>query len=382
MASSSHVTSPWLDQSEEQRQRVFYRRLGLLNGLALGLAIVLGVWGPQLAALSGIPAASAYASVIVAATLIFLLAGLIGWLTARIARGWITFLLWLATAAVIVVIIGYQPNQLRTLAIWLSDRRFWGLPIYPFLGGSVVALILAGFLMLLTLATLAILQDYRLEGIYSSLKSQKRPGCVTWFLLLLPLPLVVLAAYVTGNIVSGSYSSRTLWLVNEVIQTGRTYEGDLFALSRAEGINYDAIHGVRDQLEGNYTLFIGSVELETATTFVVVHFDSGSWINCRVVNEQLSFCYDASLPYTIGLASLISGEPVPEDCRGCVPRVSDEWRAWLQERGGRFAGPPQVRRVTQQDSYVLMEAASTTGDYKLFCWFNGLTVVRIESCGE
>ena len=70
----------------------------------------------------------------------------------------------------------------------------------------------------------------------------------------------------------------------------------------------------------------------------------------KVIADQLNFCYDASLPYTIGLSSLITGEPPPEDCRGCLPQGDEELVQWLGQQGQRFSGPPAVTRLGEGTS--------------------------------
>jgi hypothetical protein len=198
------------------------------------------------------------------------------------------------------------------------------------------------------------------------------------------MPIVALAAFITvgSNRSGGGSTALALQQVHEAIRVGRTYEGDLFQLSREEGVNYNAIRGVRDQMSDTYTLAIAGTDIDSVTTYVVAHFDNGAWINCRVINDQLSFCYDASEPYTDGFARVIAGLPPPEECRGCMPTVDPVWRDWLEERAGRFgAEPPRISRVAQWGSYVIMQAGSAAGDYALECLFEG-TSPAINSCSE
>ena len=171
-------------------------------------------------------------------------------------------------------------------------------------------------------------------------------------------------------------------LVHDAIQTGRTYEGDLFELGLRDGINYSAIRGVRDQMSPNYTLFLGESDPESSSTTIVAHFDNEAWINCRVIAGQLNFCYDASPPYTLGLASLITGEPIPEDCRNCLPRADEPLLAWLGAKGDNFRGQLQTLRLAQRGSHVLMRVESERSDYAIECWFEGISPVRATKCEE
>jgi hypothetical protein len=376
---NGRIDSSLRKDEEDQRIRS-YRRLGLLNGLLIGLALVLGVWVQQIVNLAAVPAAASYGSILLAVGLIVALGGIIGWGTASIGRGWVTTLAWMVGSMVFTLLISFQSNRLRTFLVWLSDRRFWGRLVYPPPDARLGGLILAGFFIILVLTFLAILQDYRLENGQQYLGRKGRITASALFRLSLPLPIVVIAGLVTGNAFGGANSTLAMKLVYEAIEIGRTYEGDLNELSLERGINYSAIRGVREQLGDGYTLIMGDSDPMMLTTYVVVHFDNGAWITCRIIADQLSFCYDAWPPYTIGLSSLISGDPPDEDCHGCLPVVDDELAQWLQQQGQRFSGPPVITRLAQHGSQVLMQAESPDGAMAIDCWFEGASPVRLVSC--
>jgi len=266
--------------------------------------------------------------------------------------------------------------------VWLADRRSWGLSIYPFSPAAQARMVMAGFFVVLLLTILGLVQGYRLEGIGSETDADGRMSGRAWFLLLLPLPMVLGVGLVANNLVN-SPQRTALQLVHEAIRTGRTYPGDLFELSLERGINYNAISGVRDLMSENYSLLIGEVELgATNTIFVVAHFDNGAWINCRVVAGQLSHCYDASPPYQQGFSPLLTIGELPEDCQECTIKVNDEQRAWLLARSGNFAASPHLTRLAQWGSYVLMRAESPDSDYAVECLFSGISPVKLERCRE
>ncbi len=158
-----------------------------------------------------------------------------------------------------------------------------------------------------------------------------------WFLMLLPLPLVLGVGFINDNVVNRPLRVAPQQ-VYEAIRTGRTYEGDLFALSLEKGVNYNAIKGVRELMGEKVSLSIGGSDGMSDTVFVVADFDNGAWITCRVVADQLSFCYDAKQPYLKGLAAVIATGQVPEDCPYCRFSASDELRAWLQDQAAALGG--------------------------------------------
>jgi len=356
-------------------------KLGLRNGLLIGLALALGAWAPDAILLSTSHVRLLYPSLLLGCLALLLLGGLGGWLAAWPGRAFAGGLIWLLVAVLMTWTIGHVPYEGCSLTVWLADRRSWGLPIYPFSPPAQVGMVMAGFFVVLLLTILGLIQDYRLDGVGSEIDADGRMGSRAWFLLVLPLPLVLGVGLIANTLVSPLRVAPQL--VHEAIRTGRTYPGDLFELSLERDVNYNAISGVRDQMSASYSLSIGSVDLGVADTiFVVAYFDNGAWINCRVVADQLSFCYDASPPYQQGFSALLTTGETPEDCQLCTVKVNDEQRDWLLARSGYFAGSPRLTRLAQWGSYVLMRAESPGSDYAVECLFNGISPVRLERCRE
>jgi hypothetical protein len=362
--------------------RKTYRLVGLVNGLLIGLALALAIWGPQVLTLSKIPTEGGYASMIMATTLLVFATGFVGWVTATIGKTWASILIWFLASLVIALIIAYQSNWIRSFTVWISDLRFWGLPVFPIVAGTIGGLILTGFFVIGLLSFLGLLQDMRLDGVLQAMGEKHRFSLGALGRLLLPLPLVAIAGLLTANMQQGVGSPKAMQIVHEAISTGRTYEGDLYELAQQEGLNYHAIQGVRDQMSANYTLTMGEVDPDAASTIVFVDFDNGSWIACQIIAGTLNFCYDAAPPFTIGLASLITGEPVPEDCRFCTPAADEALLEWLRDRGDSFEGQPQITRQAQQGAMVLVRAESTSGDYAIECLLGGSRQVEVISCKE
>ncbi|MDH7487298.1 MAG: hypothetical protein QHJ81_13625 [Anaerolineae bacterium] len=357
-------------------------RLGLRSGLCIGLALALGVWAPDAILLGLSHLRLLYPSLLLGCLALLLLGGLGGWLAAWFGRALAGGLIWLGLAGLMTLVIGHLPYEGRSLTVWLADYRSWGLPVYPFSSAAQSRLMVAGFFIVLLLAVLGLLQGYRLEGIGAETDADGRMSGRAWFLLLLPLPLVFGVGLLADSFVNSPLRVGPR-LVHEAIRTGRTYPGDLFALSQERGVNYNAIAGVREQMSAHYSLLIGEVELGAANTiFVVADFDNGAWIHCRVVAEQLSFCYDASPPYRRGFAALLTTGQIPADCPECAIKVSEPQRAWLLARSERFAASPRLTRLAQWGSYVLMRAESPGGDYAVECLFRGHSLVGLERCRE
>jgi hypothetical protein len=157
-----------------------YRRLGLVNGLLIGLALSAGIWGGPLLFLADLPMPLRYGSLLLQILITILIGGLVGWLTARLAKTGITIVAWFLCGIFIAGSLTHLPERLRTLVVWLADSRFWGLPIYNPPQMNAAAPYLLGFFLILILFVFGILQDYRLEGIQRAAGAGGRwgLGCV------------------------------------------------------------------------------------------------------------------------------------------------------------------------------------------------------------
>lgn len=381
MAESRPVDPFDLDLSAtDAHQRPIYRRLSMLNGLLIGLALGLGAWGMEMWRIAQLPVTSYLTSLLLAVGLVVVLCGLVGWLTGRLNRTPVAVILWGITAVICTLILGYLPYYGRTLAVWLADSRFWGRVVFPYtLEGSPTGIILGGLLIILMLVILGFIQSYRLEHISLEANPRGRLSGRGWVSLLLPLPLVFLAGMVTQSVMANP-AAAAIGLTNQAVVIARDYEGDLRTLERGDGISYAALQPVKDLLSGEHTLSIVDVNPLNATVIVGVEFADGGWVYCRVINDQLSFCYDASPAYTVGLRSLITGEPLPDNCRGCALRATDDAAAFLEARRDRL-GDPAIERVAQQGSHVLMRATGDEG-FAVECWIAGVTPTQLESCVE
>ncbi|MCC7358243.1 MAG: hypothetical protein IT317_02130 [Anaerolineales bacterium] len=354
-------------------------RLGALHGLLSGLALALGLWLPEALALGQRPVRLVFPLLALGALGVLAVTTTAAWLAARWDRGLLTTAVWAAAALLVAQWAGRLPYAGRNLLVWLLDPRFFGRVVYAFDAAANVRLWVAGFFIALGLVLLGLVQNYRLEGIRGAL-TRGRLTARAALLLLLPLPLFALAGWAAQD---NLYRPLRLapQLVDEALNTGRAYPGDLPALARQTGVNYGAIDSVRPLIaDAPYTLLLGDMDLGGAeTVFVVADFANGAWVYCRVQAEQLSHCFDASPPYVQGFAGALSGAGTP-GCRPCTVRVAPDLAAWLAAQGTRFSGPPHITRLAQWGGQVLMRAADPAGSFAVECFYTGLGPYVISDC--
>src|SRR5258706_5633992 len=104
------------------------RSLGALAGGLIGLALALGVWGPDVAALAQYPFVLQWPLWIAGGLIVIGLGILAGWLAAHVSNGLAAGGLWLAFAVLALLLAGHFPFDGRTPLALLADSRVCGLP--------------------------------------------------------------------------------------------------------------------------------------------------------------------------------------------------------------------------------------------------------------
>ena len=112
-----------ISSQREPRSRRDALRLGLLNGLLIGLALALGTWALQIFGLATIPARPLYLPLILGGVALLALGGLSGWLTALAGSTLAGAFFWVGAAILMSLVINHVPYEGHNLTIWLADRR-------------------------------------------------------------------------------------------------------------------------------------------------------------------------------------------------------------------------------------------------------------------
>jgi hypothetical protein len=350
-------------------------RLGFYNGLLIGLGLAVGLWVLDVIYLGLEPVLWFYPTLGLGVTALALIGGAGGWLTARFDSPLAGGLIGLVAAVMATWVVVHLPFDVRTVVVWLLDSRFWGLPIYP--GSQGIENVLAGFFPTLLFMLLGVFQQYRLEGVFGALTTGNRLTPRAGLLLGWPVVLAIAAGLITDDLVNERLRA-PVQTVASVIRTVRAYEGDLFALSLERGVNYNALKGVRDQIGEDYTLQLSEVIAYGDLAVVTAHFESGAWINCNLLAFNLSHCYDATPPYTRGLAAALTGADI-SDCKACTIRFTPEAEAWLAS-AARPAEQLQITYLAQAGGYVWMRAEWPARGQAVACLFRGTQPIYLERC--
>lgn len=358
-------------------------RFGRINGAMLGLALGLGLWVSPILRLASVPLRLFALELVLGFGALILIGLCAGQISAWVDRALASMVIWAGAGLLMDWVVGHLLFEGQTWLIWLLDSRFWGQVIYPSTEATQVRMGVAGFFFILLLAIYGLLQSLRLDGLQAQLDERRQLTGGGWFQLLIVLiPALAVGVIVDDILFKPVFAAPRV--VHEAIQVARANDvDDLFDLSLESAINYNVLKGVHDQLEGPYTLQIGEIRLGLSSEFsIVAEFESGAWINCTLLADNLNNCYDMSAPYQRGFPSLIATGSLPADCRACNIRVTPAQAADLDQRRARLGPAPVVDVLAQRGSHVLMRAASASGDHAFDCFLVGISPVSLGMCRD
>lgn len=365
------------------------RAVSVRNGAAVGLALGAGVWLPELTAALSLPLARHYlATALLGIVLLAALGAAAGRLSGGRAGVALTVVVWLVTALLANLTVGYMPYTGNTVVGWLATPQLAGRTLFPPDPAVASALLVSGFFMVLLLGALALLQDVRVRAIVDELGPRRRLSARGRLMLLLPLPLVF-ALGVAVNAIHLAQLRGALRQVAFVIDGGRDYAGDLFWHSQATGVNYVAVESVRARMVGDYRLSVVQVGTGIALAYVAAEFDDGYWSVCRVASsgrsadlDRVSDCWDGERPFVTGWQSAITGAPLPAVCRNCAVVIDPAWQAWLAQRRAQLGSAPRITRVAHGGALTVMRADSAESQSGIVCTFSGAAPVVLTDCRD
>lgn len=256
---------------------------GLLYGLAAGLAFAIFAWGVDaflLARANGIFTWVRF----VPGLLICLASGaLVGWLTVRFERAWLSLLLWLLQALLFAHLVLWLPIKVAPRIISLFNPALGEFLKYPF-HKELNQNLWIGFAIIAVVSLVCgLIQNILIDqALFSSGN----------FAIIVPLVICFLAFGLVGNSSDALLNKRfreSIQQVDKVIEFAIAHEGQevpheqarkmrLFALSQVQ----EVVTEERGLVLSNYDEMLGQVD-------VLVDFQ-GQWVKCPVIYNQVITC--------------------------------------------------------------------------------------------
>jgi len=380
------------DQLREAEARKLFQSAGAAYGLIFGLSFALIIWGRDAALLASAKADMAWVKLLLGIPIAVIIASLVGWLASLFSSTAIYIVLWAIAGALLGWVTGRMPFDSGNLAVWLTDRRLWGLPVFPYgeaaqtrtellilIGGGIG--IAVGFL-----------ESLAVQWAWDRATPRGRMSLQSWIALLVCIPLVIPVATLAEDLV---YQRMR-------VPQQRVSESVALALSGAgeeafkqRNLNYFAIDNFYENLSQNYVIYqAGYRDIGGYTsTQVDAVFEDGFALRCETTEvgmflspeHRVLICTDISKKYAGWMDDLIhaslTGERRWLDDPMRVLSVEEDVISWLRSQDGQISESYHVTREGQQGSWVFMSARFDTG-FEMICRFHGTSSIQVDQCEE
>ncbi|MBN1977093.1 MAG: hypothetical protein JW918_06795 [Anaerolineae bacterium] len=380
------------DRRQEAEARKLTRSAGAAYGLIFGLSFALIIWGRDGALLASARANLAWAKLLLGLPIAVIVASLIGWLASLFSSTAIYITLWAIAGALLSWIAGRMPFDGGNIAVWLTDRRLWGLPVFPY-GESAQArtellLLIGGGIGI----AVGFLESLAVQWAWDRATPRGRMSLQSWIVLLVCIPLVIPLATLAEDLVYQRVR----------VPQQRVSESVALALSGAgedvfkqHGLNYFAVDTFREDLSQSYVIHqAGYRDIGGYTsTQIDAVFEDGFALRCETTEVGMFFspehrvliCTDISKKYAGWMDDLIhaslTGERRWSDDPMRTLSVEEDVINWLNSHNDRIGASYQVTRAGQQGGWVFMSARFDTG-FEMICRFHGTSSVQLDQCEE
>jgi len=346
---------------------------GLGCGLIYGLAYGLVVWGIDARVLARSNAELAGAKLALGLPLLLLIGTVTGALAGRNDRagGWVGA--WMASGALMGIVVAAMPMAGYNLATWIAEPRLRGVNVHPMGPGGAARMVFVTVVNGCVGSAVGLVGHLLVERARRLAAPTGRMSGRSWAALVLCLPLALPPGLLSDE------------LINKPLRIGQRIVHQAISADPAGGLGEGEVALDRDLLSDSYTLHLVDYDLEEQGRATIdVAFDDGFVMRCEVAGRALSGCVPISPHFESWMEDLIQaglreGPGTELESQAGGVSVAENVSSWLASQGEYLRGDYEVSRDTQRGGWVIMAARFDSG-YTLTCRFHGASPVLVERC--
>lgn len=352
--------------SIRKRHQADLQRMGLVFGILAGLAYGLALWGWNAFQLWHAAAEPAWLMAGISILLVMGIAGLAGWLCARMDNAFVAFLVWVAVG-VLFSWLALQTNfHLINRVVDLFYPEYRGLHVYPL--ESFIRLFRGLMFVIIGFASglAGVFQLYMVEAAVNA-------GAIQGKVAIIIANLIMFAAIgqITDYICQRPLREPVAALafsINDVKSAAA--EG-----REPDGMSQRSLKVLGDRIYRPYKLYSGTNDPNSLITGTV-HVDfGGEWALCSVFEGSLGYCDLSEKIFASRLRCLLEGGTQ----LACMIQVPEQAQEELQTVARDLGDAPQIRVVGQLGDAVLLDLqGQADASYRCVLRLRGNTIY--ESC--
>ncbi len=274
--------------------------VGLLYGLAAGLAFSIFAWGVDAVVLTGSNGAYAWVKFWPGIIISMAAGALAGWLSMVLQKTLLSIVIWLVFGLLLSWLVFWLPYKAAPQLIGLVNENLGKYLDYPFYK-DFMQIQWFGFVVIAIVAILcALLQQSIIEQAFFGTGR---------FSLIMPL-IVSFACYsLAGSVIDGMNNRHVrepLTALDELIQFSLDHADSEISPELARKMHLAALKPIEKYLQRDRSLILSNYDQSFGQVDILVNFD-GYWIECQVIYNQVTFCQEAlDVPRGVATQQLVS----------------------------------------------------------------------------
>lgn len=260
--------------------------VGLLYGLAAGLAFAVFAWGIDAFLIANAHGAYSWVKFIPGLLISTLCGGFVGWITVRFQNHFLGIGIWLAYALILSKLIVWLPIQLTPYLIKIFNSplgNYLDYPVYKELNqirwfGFVVIAIVS--------IVCALIENILIDQAFFS------TGKIAIFI---PVIVCALCFSLAGNSADGLYNRvirEPILIVDNLLQFAADNLDKEVPPTTVRAMHLSAVNTIKEYLPRERTLILSNFDQSFGQIDVLINF-SGYWVKCTTVYNQVTFCKEA-----------------------------------------------------------------------------------------
>ena len=260
--------------------------VGLLYGVAAGLAFAIFAWGVDAFLLARAHSAYPWVKFLPGLLISLIAGGLAGWLTVLVQKGIIGIGLWLLYGFLLSKLFIWLPLKATPYIISLFDKELGAFLDYPYYK-ELAQIKWFGFATVAIIGIICALIENILidQALFSPVK----------FSYIIPLGVSFLCFCLAGNAIDGLYNKNIrepIQAVDKLIQFAVDNIDKEVSPETRRAMHLSALNGVREYLPRDRALILSNFDRSFGQVDILVDF-SGYWVKCTTIYNQVTFCKEA-----------------------------------------------------------------------------------------
>ncbi len=270
---------------------------GLLYGLAGGLSFAIFAWGIDGLVLSRAHGAFPWVKFVPGLLICLISGGLVGWLTVRIHRIFLSIIFWLGLAYLCSNLILWLPLRVAPFLIKIFNNSLGEYLKYPYYADFSQNLWF-GFVVIGIVAIInALIENILIEqALFTSGK----------FAIIVPLIVSALSFGLAGNSGDSLFNRNIrepIQVVDNLIQFAQDNYGENVPLEVSRSMHLAALNPVMEYVERDRKLILSNFDEYLGQVDILVDFE-GKWVKCTTIYNQVTDCKPALEMPWIRLSSI------------------------------------------------------------------------------